>query len=125
MTFVNDDVLSQQIQQAPPKDREHDANSSLLLEVDFKLLMAGFGWWIDTTRLHQDPLHAAHCLDNAIASTSSVLRMSAAKLRFDNDAAALAKTTPLHLERRSPHTPARGWVRKTISPLEQPTTRTS
>lgn len=42
----------------------------LLEEVDFKWLMAGQGWWVDTERLHTDRSYAADLLKlaNTIAS---------------------------------------------------------
>lgn len=59
---------------------ELDADAVLLLDVDFKWLMAGIGWWIDTTRIHQDPSYASKCLNSAMASESLALRNCAAKL---------------------------------------------
>ena len=52
----------------------------LLAEVDFKWLMTGYGWWIDTTRLHCDASYAARYLATALASRSSALRECAAWL---------------------------------------------
>lgn len=46
----------------------------LLLEVDFKWLMAGQGCWIDPTRLRADPLYAARCLRTALCSPCEALR---------------------------------------------------
>lgn len=55
----------------------------LLEEVDFKWLMAGHGWWIDTSRLHNDPAYAAHLFDLVEADTtpSAALKDCAALLR--------------------------------------------
>lgn len=52
----------------------------LLAEVDFKWLMAGQGWWIDTTRFHSDASYAAWFIGSAMASQSPALRASAACL---------------------------------------------
>lgn len=46
----------------------------LLLEVDFKWLMAGQGCWVDPTRLRADPLYAANCLRTALCSPCEALR---------------------------------------------------
>ena len=54
---------------------------SLLAEVDFKWLMAGQGWWIDTTRFHGDPSYAARLLRFALESPLLALRASAASLQ--------------------------------------------
>jgi hypothetical protein len=58
-----------------------DADALLLLDVDFKWLMSGHGWWIDTPRIHQDSSYAAHCLDYAMNTTSIALLDCAAELR--------------------------------------------
>ena len=58
-----------------------DDGASLLTEVDFKWLMAGQGWWIDTTRFHSDPSYAARYLRLAMASSSFALRQCAARLQ--------------------------------------------
>ncbi len=57
-----------------------DDRVSLLVEVDFKWLMAGQGWWVDTTRLHRDPSYASALIDLALASPSPALRQSAAMI---------------------------------------------
>jgi hypothetical protein len=57
-----------------------DGRVSLLGEVDFKWLMAGQGWWVDTTRLHCDPAYASTLIDIALASPSPALRRSAAMI---------------------------------------------
>lgn len=49
----------------------------LLLEVDFKWLMAGQGCWVDPDRLHADPLYASGCLKAAINSPCDALRRCA------------------------------------------------
>jgi len=46
----------------------------LLLEVDFKWLMAGQGCWVDPTRLRADPLYAASCLRTALRSPCEALQ---------------------------------------------------
>jgi hypothetical protein len=61
----------------------HHADEQVLLlaEVDFKWLMAGLGWWIDTARFHSDPAYAAGLLRLAMASPSFALRDCAASLQ--------------------------------------------
>lgn len=49
----------------------------LLLEVDFKWLMAGQGCWIDPDRLRADPQYAGSCLRAAINSPCEALRSCA------------------------------------------------
>jgi hypothetical protein len=58
-----------------------DERLVLLEEVDFKWLMAGHGWWIDTNRLHNDPAYAAHLLDLVDVTQSDALKDCAALLR--------------------------------------------
>lgn len=58
-----------------------DERQRLLKEVDFKWLMAGHGWWIDTDRLHNDPSYAAHLLSLVEVNTSAALKDCAALLR--------------------------------------------
>jgi hypothetical protein len=58
-----------------------DERQRLLKEVDFKWLMAGQGWWIDTDRLHNDPSYAAHLLDLVEVTKSAALKDCAALLR--------------------------------------------
>jgi hypothetical protein len=72
---------------------EFDADALLLLNVDFKWLMSGHGWWIDIPRIHQDPSYAAHCIDYAMTSTSIALLNCAAKLRRAICSASLVKAT--------------------------------
>ena len=48
--------------------------ADLLLEVDFKWLMAGQGCWVDPARLRADPLYAATCLRTALCSPCEALR---------------------------------------------------
>nr|WP_319565540.1 hypothetical protein [uncultured Rhodoferax sp.] len=58
-----------------------DERLVMLEEVDFKWLMAGQGWWIDTARLHSDPSYATHLLDLVEATQSVALKDCAALLR--------------------------------------------
>ena len=58
-----------------------DERLVLLEEVDFKWLMAGQGWWIDTDRLHSDPAYATHLLDLVETTQSVALKDCAALLR--------------------------------------------
>lgn len=45
----------------------------LLMEVDFKWLMAGKGYWVDTRRLHNDSVYAHSCAEHARSSHSPEL----------------------------------------------------
>lgn len=56
-----------------------DIPESLLAEVDFKWLMAGHGWWVDTTRFHDDAAYASELLHSALGSESPTLRRCAAE----------------------------------------------
>lgn len=67
-----------------------DERILLLEEIDFKWLMAGQGWWIDTTRLHNDPTYATHLLDLVEASALPALRDCATLLRAHVGASATA-----------------------------------
>jgi hypothetical protein len=58
-----------------------DERLVLLEEVDFKWLMAGRGWWIDTARLHNDPSYATHLFDLVDATQADALKDCAALLR--------------------------------------------
>ena len=71
-----------------------DERVSLLTEIDFKWLMAGQGWWIDTTRFHRDPSYAARFLRLALASPSSALRECAALLQAQLGGGAPGSATP-------------------------------
>ena|GEM_PF-1449336 len=57
-----------------------DIPDALLAEVDFKWLMAGHGWQIDTARLGRDPEYAARVLQWALDSESPALRECATAL---------------------------------------------
>ena len=63
--------------ESPPAEVER---ASLLAEVDFKWLMSGQGWWVDTNRFHKEPAYAAALLKLALASQSFALRECAALL---------------------------------------------
>lgn len=54
--------------------------SGLLLEVDFKWLMAGQGRDIDPTRLMHDRGYASSCLEFALHSPCAPLRACASRL---------------------------------------------
>ena len=68
---------------APSSDAasEGDCRVSLLSAVDFKWLMTGHGWWVDSARFSADPAYAATLLGLAMASPSSALRDCAARLQ--------------------------------------------
>ena len=68
-----------------------DIPDSLLAEVDFKWLMAGQGWWVDTTRFHEDPTYAKTLLRCAMGSRSSALRVCAAALLTEIERVAASK----------------------------------
>ncbi len=53
----------------------------LLLEVDFKWLMAGQGCWIDPDRMHQEPGYARERVQAAIGSPCDALRQCALQLQ--------------------------------------------
>lgn len=55
-----------------------DISDSLLAEVDFKWLMNGHGWHVDTTRFHEDAVYAEQVLALAMNSGSPALRDCAA-----------------------------------------------
>ncbi|MEO5794584.1 MAG: hypothetical protein ABIP34_06085 [Rhodoferax sp.] len=58
-----------------------DQNSHLLLEVDFKWLMAGQGYTVDPERLLRDPAYADTCLQCAQRSRCIALQNCALNLR--------------------------------------------
>ena len=65
----------------PAADTGADERLALLEEVDFKWLMAGQGWWIDTCRLHTDADYASQWLRLVAQSPSAALRNCAAHLQ--------------------------------------------
>lgn len=65
----------------------------LLTEVDFKWLMAGQGWWVDSDRIKQDPIYASACIQSALDSDCDPLRHCAANLRHELEAASAAHVT--------------------------------
>ena len=74
-------VPATQVPLVDASNRSVDESVSLLTEVDFKWLMAGHGWWMDTARFHRDPTYAAGLLGLAMASESFALRDCAATLQ--------------------------------------------
>ena len=58
---------------------------ALLDEVNFKWLLSGLGWWIDTSRLHKDSTYAAHFIEIAECSDCDALRDCAAALKHQLD----------------------------------------
>lgn len=60
-----------------------DSGGAMLVEVTFKWLMAGQGWWIDTARFHSEPSYAADFIRLAKASTSADLRECAAQVEAE------------------------------------------
>ena len=65
----------------PAADAGTDDRLVLLEEVDFKWLMAGQGWWIDTWRLHTDSGYASHLLQLVEQTPSAALRTCAAHMQ--------------------------------------------
>ena len=69
-----------------------DLQDDMLIEVDFKWLMAGQGYWVDTTRLRTDSNYAHTCVEQALHSHCSELQRFAhafdmpANTRVANDA---------------------------------------
>lgn len=57
-----------------PVAQARDADDELLVEVDFKWLMAGQGWWVDTLKLKSDPDYARHWMLTALDSPCAELR---------------------------------------------------
>jgi len=57
------------------------AEPDLLLEVDFKWLMAGQGCWVDPQRLHTDPHYAHDCLESGTHSPCDALQRCAHDLQ--------------------------------------------
>jgi hypothetical protein len=53
----------------------------MLIEIDFKWLMAGLGWLVDPERLRTDPMYANDCLRFAAQSGSNPLQACAECLR--------------------------------------------
>lgn len=78
-------VHSAHTPQRRPVEPMADERAVLLEEVDFKWLMAGQGWWIDTTRLHTDPSYARQLFDLVDDTPSSALRDCAALLQAHSD----------------------------------------
>lgn len=58
-----------------------DARGLLLTEVDFKWLMAGQGWWVNSHRFHADPAYATNLVALALTSSCLALRDCALSLR--------------------------------------------
>ena len=61
-----------------------DERELLLEKVNFKWLMAGFGWWVDMSLFHQDASYAERWLKLAGESESVELRKCAGVLKFQN-----------------------------------------
>lgn len=61
-------------------DTSTHQRTELLVEVDFKWLMAGQGCWIDPSRLRIDRAYARDCLRSALKSGCEPLRRCAKTL---------------------------------------------
>ena len=55
-------------------------NNIVLDLVVFKWLMAGFGWWIDVSRLRRDTVYASECMRRGLDSGCPLLRRKCAEL---------------------------------------------
>ncbi|MES2877896.1 MAG: hypothetical protein V4713_05685 [Pseudomonadota bacterium] len=66
-------------------DPSHHHDNDILLEVDFKWLMAGIGYWIDFVKLRNDPVYANNCLQCALKSDCEPLRRCALEIRDELD----------------------------------------
>ena len=53
---------------------DFNPQDDMLIEVDFKWLMAGQGYWVDTTRLRTDSAYAHVCVEQALHSQCSELQ---------------------------------------------------
>ena len=73
--------MNTQASQSHCGDQSQEHN--MLIEVDFKWLMAGQGCWIDPARIHSDPLYARACLQSALQSGCEPLRCCAASLQAE------------------------------------------
>jgi hypothetical protein len=62
-----------------------DGRGLLLEEVNFKWLLAGFGWWIDMSRFHSEASYATRFLELAKTSDCIALRDSAVFLQRQKD----------------------------------------
>ena len=71
---MSDQVQSVQVQADQQAHVSAVERAALLAEVDFKWLMAGQGWWVDTARFHRDPAYATQFLLSALASPCTALR---------------------------------------------------
>lgn len=72
-----------------------DIPESILAEVVFKWLMAGHGWWVDTSRFQNDRPYAAGLLRNAMESDSGALRNCASRLLIQIRLEAVSDESPL------------------------------
>jgi len=71
-----------------------DPQDDMLIEVDFKWLMAGQGYWVDTTRLRTDSDYAHTCVEHALHSHCRELQRFAHT--FDMPANTRAATYDVH-----------------------------
>jgi len=67
-----------------------DPLDDMLIEVDFKWLMAGQGYWVDTTRLRCDSDYAHQCVEQALHCRCAELQRFAHA--FDRPANTRAET---------------------------------
>jgi len=57
-----------------------DAQSDLLNLVSFKWLMAGHGWWVNLSRLQQDPHYVRACAEQGLDSGHELLQERSAQM---------------------------------------------
>jgi len=62
-----------------------DSRDLLLLQVNFKWLMSGLGWWVDMSRFRTDTSYADHLLMLGSSAESAVLRKCTALLRSQRE----------------------------------------
>jgi hypothetical protein len=62
-------------------DSSNHQRNDMLMEIDFKWLMAGIGCWIDSERLKTDPAYASANLQRALQSDCGPLRRCANDLK--------------------------------------------
>jgi hypothetical protein len=56
------------------------AEPPLLDLVSFKWLMAGQGWWVNLSRMRQDPTYARNCAQIGLASDQILLQQRSGEL---------------------------------------------
>lgn len=83
------------------------ARVDMLLEIDFKWLMAGQGWRVDPERLKNDPSYANACLQFALESGNDSLQNCADCLRAELGAGPVVSDGPACAPARGSSAPSR------------------